>query len=243
MIFADVAQSTLPHILPDSGGSSDVSILGLFQAADWVVKGVMLGLLACSIWVWAIVIEKWFLYTRTRQSMDRFEKTFWSGQSLEELYRTVSARPSHSMAALFVAAMREWKRSVEGQPRSFAGLQMRIEKVMEVTIQREIARLERHLLVLATIGSAGPFVGLFGTVWGIMTSFRAIAGQQSTSLAVVAPGIAEALFATAVGLIAAIPATIFYNKFVSDVNKQAQRLQGFADEFAAILSRQIDERG
>jgi biopolymer transport protein TolQ len=203
----------------------------------------MVGLLACSIFVWAIATEKWILYRRTRHSMDRFEKTFWSGQSLEELYRTVSARPSHSMAALFVAAMREWKRSFEGHVRSFAGLQMRIEKVMDVTIGREIERLERHLLVLATVGSAGPFVGLFGTVWGIMTSFQAIAGSKSTSLAVVAPGIAQALFATAIGLVAAIPATIFYNKFVSEVNKQSQRLEGFADEFAAILSRQIDERG
>jgi len=138
--------------------------------------------------------------------------------------------------------MREWKRSLESQARSFAGLQMRIEKVMDVTIAREVERLERRLLVLATVGSAGPFVGLLGTVWGIMTSFRAIAGQQSTSLAVVAPGIAEALFATAIGLIAAIPATIFYNKFAAEVNKQAQRLEGFADEFSAILSRQIDER-
>jgi biopolymer transport protein TolQ len=204
---------------------------------------VLGGLLACSVWVWAIVIEKWVLYTRTRQSMDRFEKTFWSGQSLEELYRTVSARPSHSMSALFVAAMREWKRSFEGHVRSFAGLQMRIEKVMDVTIAREIERLERRLLVLATVGSAGPFVGLFGTVWGIMTSFQSIAESKNTSLVVVAPGIAEALFATAIGLVAAIPATIFYNKFVSEVNKQSQRLEGFADEFAAILSRQIDERG
>ena len=175
--------------------------------------------------------------------MDRFEQAFWSGQSLEELYRSLSARPTHSMAALFVAAMREWKRSFEGQSRSFAGLQTRIEKVMDVTIAREIERLERRLLVLATVGSAGPFVGLFGTVWGIMTSFQSIAASKNTSLAVVAPGIAEALFATAIGLIAAIPATIFYNKFVSEVNRQAQRLEGFADEFSAILSRQIDERG
>src|SRR5712675_2747859 len=222
--------------------SSDLSLLTLFWQAHWIVKTVMVGLLVCSVWVWAIAIDKTVLYRRTRKAMDRFEQAFWSGQSLDELYRSLSSRPSHSMAALFVAAMREWKRSVEGQPRSFAGLQMRIEKVMDVTIQREIARLERRLLVLATVGSAGPFVGLFGTVWGIMTSFRAIAGQQTTSLAVVAPGIAEALFATAIGLVAAIPATIFYNKFVSDVNKQAQRLEGFADEFAAILSRQIDER-
>jgi biopolymer transport protein TolQ len=221
-----------------------LSLWNMFIHADAIVEGVMIGLLFASIWVWAIAIEKVFLYRRSRIAMDSFEQAFWSGQSLEELYRSVSSRPSHSMAALFVAAMREWKRSLEGQARSFAGLQMRIEKVMDVTIQREIERLERNLLVLATVGSAGPFVGLFGTVWGIMTSFRAIANQQgSTSLQVVAPGIAEALFATAIGLAAAIPATIFYNKFVSDVNKQAQRLEGFADEFSAILSRQIDERG
>src|SRR2546429_7455081 len=223
--------------------AAPLSIWDLFQNADLVVKLVMIGRLVASVMVWAIAIEKLVLYSRTRRARDSLEQVFGSGQSLEELYRALASRRSHSMAALFVAAMREWKRSIEGQPRSFAGLQMRIEKVMEVTIQREIARLERHLLVLATVGSAGPFVGLFGTVWGIMTSFRAIAGQQSTSLAVVAPGIAAAPFATPVGLIAAIPATIFYNKFVSDVNKQAQRLQGFADEFAAILSRQIDERG
>jgi biopolymer transport protein TolQ len=177
-----------------------------------------------------------------RRSMNKFEQTFWSGQSLEELYRTLSQRPTHATAALFVAAMREWKRSFEGSAKSFAGLQMRIEKVMDVTIGREVERLERNLLVLATVGSAGPFIGLFGTVWGIMTSFQSIAASKNTSLAVVAPGIAEALFATAIGLIAAIPATIFYNKFMSEVNKQAQRLEGFADEFAAILSRQIDER-
>jgi biopolymer transport protein TolQ len=222
--------------------SADLSLLTLFLQAHWLVKAVMIGLLACSVWVWAIAIDKWFLYARTNRAMDGFEQTFWSGQSLEELYRMVSARPNHSMAALFVAAMREWKRSFEGQPRSFAGLQMRIEKVMDVTIMREVERLESRLLVLATVGSAGPFVGLLGTVWGIMTSFQSIAASKNTSLAVVAPGIAEALFATAIGLVAAIPATIFYNKFSSEVNKQAQRLEGFAEEFAAILSRQIDER-
>jgi biopolymer transport protein TolQ len=219
-----------------------LALWDLFKKADLVVQAVMIGLLVGSIWVWTIVFNKLLLYRKTRGSMNRFEQAFWSGQSLEELYRSLSSRPTHSMAALFVAAMREWKRSFEGPSKSFAGLQMRIEKVMDVTIAREVERLERNLLVLATVGSAGPFIGLFGTVWGIMTSFRAIAGQQSTSLAVVAPGIAEALFATAIGLIAAIPATIFYNKFISEVNKQAQRLEGFADEFAAILSRQIDER-
>jgi biopolymer transport protein TolQ len=229
-------------MIPPDAASSDLSIFTLFLQAHWIVKSVMIGLMACSVWVWAIAVDKLILYARTTRAMDGFEQTFWSGQSLEELYRMVSARPNHSMAALFVAAMREWKRSFEGPPRSFAGLQMRIEKVMDVTIMREIERLERRLLVLATVGSAGPFIGLFGTVWGIMTSFQSIAASKNTSLAVVAPGIAEALFATAIGLVAAIPATIFYNKFSSEVNKQAQRLEGFADEFAAILSRQIDER-
>jgi biopolymer transport protein TolQ len=222
--------------------SSDLSLFALFWQAHWLVKSVMIGLMICSVWVWAIAIDKTFLFRRMRKGMDRFEQAFWSGQSLEELYKSLSSKPTHSMAALFVAAMREWKRSLEGQARSFAGLQMRIEKVMDVTIAREVERLERRLLVLATVGSAGPFIGLFGTVWGIMTSFQSIAASKNTSLAVVAPGIAEALFATAIGLVAAIPATIFYNKFASEVNKQAQRLEGFADEFSAILSRQIDER-
>jgi biopolymer transport protein TolQ len=227
---------TLPMV------STDVSLITLFWQAAFIVKAVMLGLLACSVWVWAIAIDKMFLYSRTKRAMDRFEQAFWSGQSIEELYRSLSGKPTQSMAACFVAAMREWKRSFESQSRSFAGLQMRIEKVMNVSIAREVERLERRLLVLATVGSAGPFVGLFGTVWGIMTSFQSIAASKNTSLAVVAPGIAEALFATAIGLIAAIPATIFYNKFASEVNRQAQRLEGFADEFSAILSRQIDER-
>ncbi len=233
---ADVAQSALPL------ASADVSLISLFWQAHIVVKFVMLGLLACSVWVWAIAIDKIFLYARTKRAMDRFEQAFWSGQSIDELYRALSAKPTHSMAALFVAAMREWKRSFESNSRSFAGLQMRIDKVMSVSIAREIERLDRRLLVLATVGSASPFVGLFGTVWGIMSSFQSIAASKNTSLAVVAPGIAEALFATAIGLIAAIPATIFYNKFISEVNRQAQRLEGFADEFSAILSRQIDER-
>ena len=232
----DVAQSVLPLT------SSDLSIFSLFWQAHWIVKLVMIGLLAASIWVWAIVLDKTILYRRTRRAMDSFDNAFWSGQSLEELYRTLSAKPTYSTGALFVAAMREWKRSFEGHAKSFAGLQMRVEKVMSVSIAREIERLEKRLLVLATVGSAGPFIGLFGTVWGIMTSFQSIAASKNTSLAVVAPGIAEALFATAIGLAAAIPATIFYNKFSAEVNKQAQRLEGFADEFSAILSRQIDER-
>jgi biopolymer transport protein TolQ len=221
----------------------DMSLLGLFWQANWVVKAVMIGLISASIWVWAIAIEKWILFRRLRAATDQFEQAFWSGQSLEELYRSLVGRPTDSMATLFVAAMREWKRTFEGGARSFAGLQQRIDRAMDVSIMREVERLESKLLVLATVGSAGPFVGLFGTVWGIMTSFQSIAASKNTSLAVVAPGIAEALFATAMGLIAAIPATIFYNKFTSEVGRQASRLEGFADEFSAILSRQIDDQG
>jgi len=219
-----------------------ISLWDLFWQAHFVVKAVIIGLMIASVWVWAIVIDKTILYARTRRQMDRFEQVFWSGESLEDLYRTLSSRPNHSMAALFVAAMREWKRTYEGGARSLTGLPLRIEKVMNVTIAREVERLERRLLVLATVGSAGPFIGLFGTVWGIMTSFQSIAASKNTSLAVVAPGIAEALFATAIGLVAAIPATIFYNKFTTQVNRLAQRLEGFADEFSAILSRQVDEK-
>ncbi|MFJ5488895.1 protein TolQ [Hansschlegelia beijingensis] len=220
----------------------DMSLWGLFLQASIIVKFVMLGLIAASIWCWAIVVDKQLLFSRTKRNMDRFEKIFWSGQSLEELYRSLVNRPNTSMAALFVAAMREWKRSYEGGGRSVAGLQQRIDKVLDVTIAREVERLESKLLVLATVGSAGPFIGLFGTVWGIMTSFQSIAASKNTSLAVVAPGIAEALFATAIGLVAAIPAVIFYNKFSNQVTRQASRMEGFADEFSAILSRQIDER-
>ncbi|BAR99374.1 MotA/TolQ/ExbB proton channel family protein [Blastochloris viridis] len=239
----DGRPKAVPMNPADITASVDMSLLGLFWQANWVVKAVMIGLITASVWVWAIAIEKWFLFRRTRAAADQFEQTFWSGQSLEELYRTLAARPNESVAALFVAAMREWKRTFEGGARSFAGLQQRIDRAMDVSIAREVERLEAKLLVLATVGSAGPFVGLFGTVWGIMTSFQSIAASKNTSLAVVAPGIAEALFATAMGLIAAIPATIFYNKFTSEVSRQASRLEGFADEFSAILSRQIDEQG
>jgi len=231
----DVAQSALPL-------TADLSIWGLFWSAHIVVKIVMIGLLVASVWVWAIVVDKTLLYICTKRAMDSFEQTFWSGQSLEELYRTQSARPAHSMAALFVAAMREWKRSVEGNIRALGGIQLRVEKVMDVTISREMERLDRRLLFLATVGATAPFVGLFGTVWGIMTSFQAIALSKNTNLAVVAPGIAEALFATALGLLAAIPAVIFYNKYSADSQAISHRLEAFADEFAAIVSRQIDVR-
>jgi biopolymer transport protein TolQ len=232
---ADVATTTL------STPATEVSLWGMFLEAHLVVKIVMIGLLLASVWCWAIIINKSILFVRIRKAMDRFEEVFWSGQSLEELYRTLASRPTSAMSALFVAAMREWKRSFEHPTASFMGLHARIEKVLNVTIQREIERLEGQLLVLATVASAGPFVGLFGTVWGIMTAFRSIAASKNTSLAVVAPGIAEALFATAIGLFAAIPALVFYNKLQGQVAKTQARLEGFADEFSSILSRQIDQ--
>lgn len=220
----------------------DLSIWALFWQAGWVVKLVMIGLLVASVWTWAIIVDKLVSYARTRVALDRFEQVFWSGQSLEELYRSLSERKTTGMGAIFVAAMREWKKSFEKGARSPMGLQMRIDKAMDLALSREVERLESRLGFLASVGSAGPFIGLFGTVVGIMTSFQAIAGSKSTNLAVVAPGIAEALLATAIGLLAAIPAVIAYNKLSSDANNIASRMEGFADEFSAILSRQIDEK-
>jgi biopolymer transport protein TolQ len=230
----------LKQVMASPGGGH--SFIELFLQAHIVVKLVMVGLLLASVWSWAIIFNKLYAFRSARREADRFEQMFWSGQSLEELYTALSRDRTFSMSALFVAAMREWKRSVEGNIRALGGIQLRVEKVMDVTISREMERLERSLLFLATVGSTAPFVGLFGTVWGIMTSFQAIAVSKNTSLAVVAPGIAEALFATALGLLAAIPAVIAYNKFSADSARLGQRLETFADEFAAIVSRQIDVR-
>jgi biopolymer transport protein TolQ len=232
---ANAVGAAAPHV--------DFSLLSLFLSADWIVKIVMLGLLTASIWCWAIIVDKSLLYTRFNREMNRFERVFWSGQSLEELYQTQSERASGGLGAIFVAAMKEWKRSHEQNASSYLGIQQRLEKVLDVAISRESGVLEKRLGFLATVGSAGPFVGLFGTVWGIMNSFTSIAASKSTNLAVVAPGIAEALFATALGLVAAIPAVIAYNKLSGDANKMVGRLEGFADEFSTILSRQLEARG
>lgn len=220
----------------------DVSIWGLFWQAGLIVKTVMIGLLLASIWSWAIIFDKMVAYGRMRSQLNRFEENFWSGQSLEELYRTLSDRKTSGMGSLFVAAMREWKKSFERGARSPIGLQSRIDRAMDVALVREMERLEARLGFLASVGSVAVYVGLFGTVIGIMTSFQAIAGSDSTNLAVVAPGIAEALLATAIGLLAAIPALVAYNKLTIDVGKIGLRLEAFADEFSGILSRQIDER-
>ncbi len=221
----------------------DLSLFSLFLMADWVVKGVMISLLLASVWVWAIVFEKVVSIRRARREADAFEERFWSGGSLDELYTREGETPAHPIAAVFGAAMREWKRSAARPPTSdlaVTGLKERVERAMGVAIQREMERLERWMVFLATVGSAAPFIGLFGTVWGIMNSFSAIAGMQNTSLAVVAPGIAEALFATAIGLVAAIPATIAYNKLATDLARLAGRMEAFAAEFGAILSRQSE---
>jgi biopolymer transport protein TolQ len=224
------------------GAAHDMSLLGLFLQADIVVKTVMLMLVVASVWVWAIVFEKVTSLRRAQRAADAFEDRFWSGGSLDELYDAEGAKPAHPMAAVFGAAMTEWRRSSRTSgadiARGFA--RERVERAMGVTIQREMEAMEKWMIFLASVGSTAPFVGLFGTVWGIMNSFSAIAQMQNTNLAVVAPGIAEALFATAIGLIAAIPAVLAYNKISTDLARFAGRLEGFATEFGAILSRQSE---
>jgi biopolymer transport protein TolQ len=223
--------------------AGQLSLWHLIMQASWPVFLVMLGLALASVWCWAIIVEKFLTVRKVNAANDKFEQIFWSGQSLEDLYLTLGSRNNIGLAAIFLTAMREWKRSQDSAMRAgFQGVQKRIEKVMDVQIQKEMGGVESRLLFLATIGSAAPFIGLFGTVWGIMTSFQAIANSQNTNLAVVAPGIAEALIATAIGLAAAIPATIFYNMYSNDASKIGMRLENFADEFSAIISRQLDER-
>ncbi len=223
---------------------ADLSILGLFLQADIVVKVVMIALLLASVWVWAIVFEKVTSLRRAGKSAAGFEERFWSGGSLDELFEQEGVKPSHPIAAVFGAARTEWRRSlrVAGADIGHTAARDRVERAMSVTIGREMERMERWMIFLASVGSTAPFIGLFGTVWGIMHSFSAIAAMHNTNLAVVAPGIAEALFATAIGLVAAIPAVLAYNKISTDLGRFAARLEGFATEFGAILSRQSEER-
>jgi biopolymer transport protein TolQ len=224
--------------------ATKLSFWHLFMQADIVVQSVMVGLLVASVLVWAVIFEKAFLLRRLEKSARAFEDSFWSGGSLDELYDRVGTNPGHPMAAVFAAAMREFRRSTAALAGANDSLRIsareRIERAMGVTIGREMARLENWMTFLATVGSAAPFIGLFGTVWGIMNSFTAIAAMRNTNLAVVAPGIAEALFATAIGLVAAIPAVIAYNKIAAELGKYATRLEGFATEFGALLSRQSE---
>ena len=217
----------------------DLSVVGMFMQADPVVKAVMAGLALASVWSWAIIIDKSMTLSRLKAKARRFEDAFWSGKPLDDLYRRVQDKPDHPMAKVFVAAMGEFTRGT-GVTQGFApGAQERIDKVMRVAVDRELEKTERGLPVLATIGSSAPFIGLFGTVWGIMNAFQGIAESGDASLAVVAPGIAEALFATAIGLVAAIPAVIGYNRYSSALNGYAVRLEGFSGEFSALLSRRL----
>ena len=224
---------------------SGIAIVDTFRRADIVVQTVMVLLLLASLWSWTIIFNKWIALATLKRKARKFEKLFWSGQSLDELYQQFSSSNDHPMSAIFISALREWRRGFEGAPLREAqipGIKERIDKAMNVTIMRETDGLERQLGWLATIGSVTPFVGLLGTVWGIMNSFTAIGIRHDTSLAAVAPGISEALFATAAGLFAAIPAVIFYNRFVAEIGRYTNQLDAFAEEFSAILSRQLDEK-
>jgi biopolymer transport protein TolQ len=221
--------------------AADLSPLALFLQADIVVKAVMLGLLLASVWSWAIILERSRRLTRLNGEAAKFEDWFWKADNLDALYEQAS-RAGHPSARAFIAGMNEWRRSLSGKRAGIdrEGLRARLASAINVAIARDVDELSDRLSLLATIGSVAPFVGLFGTVWGIMRSFTGIAASQNTSLAVVAPGIAEALFATAIGLFAAIPAVIGYNRLLHRVNRLEARLSGFGEEFLNLLSRQLD---
>jgi len=218
----------------------DFSLLALFLRATIVVKIVMFMLVLASVWSWAIIVQKFINYRKARSEGDQFEEAFWSGQPLDQIFDRVGQKPRSAIEKIFTAGMSEWKRSHRSDGGLMAGAQQRIDRAMNVAIGRETDSLMSGLTFLATVGSISPFVGLFGTVWGIKNSFQEIAAQQSTNLAVVAPGIAEALVATGLGLLAAIPAVIFYNKLSGDAERLAADNETFADEFSMILSRQLD---
>ena len=239
--------SAIQAVSLGGAATAQVSIWHLFIQADWVVKTVMVALLMASFWCWAIIFEKSRRLRQLQAAATEFEDNFWSGQgTLEDLYDRIGGRPDDPMESLFAAAMREWRRSTtKGLVTTEAARQAlrdRVERVMVTTMSREMERLEHRMIFLASVGSTGPFVGLFGTVWGIMNSFTSIAVSKNTSLAVVAPGIAEALFATAIGLVAAIPAVIAYNKISGDLGRYSGRLEAFIGDFIAILSRQLQEK-
>ncbi|TKW66391.1 MAG: protein TolQ [Paracoccus denitrificans] len=219
----------------------DFSLIALFMRASLIVKIVMVMLILASFWSWAIIIQKLLKFGTARAEAAKFDRAFWSGEPLDDLYDRTGENPRGSAERIFAAGMGEWRKSQDDTGAMIPGTQQRIDRAMNVAIGREEARLTRGLSFLATIGSTAPFIGLFGTVWGIKTAFEQIAIAQDTSLAVVAPGIAEALLATALGLLAAIPAVIFYNKFIADADRLGANYENFADEFSTILSRQLNE--
>jgi len=218
----------------------DFSMWALFARATLTVKIVMIGLLLASFWSWSIIFQKLITYRKARAEAATFDQSFWSGEPLDGLFEQVGVDPAGQSEKIFAAGMIEWRRSHRDDGGMIAGATARIDRSMDVAIAKETEDLQRGLIVLATVGSTAPFVGLFGTVWGIMNSFIEIAAQQSTNLAVVAPGIAEALMATAMGLLAAVPAVVFYNKLSADGDRIIAGYEAFADEFSTILSRQLD---
>lgn len=244
VVETDIAKKDTPGAGGPSTSAIDFSIWGIVMRADPIGKAVIALLTVASVWSWAIIFEKIIALRAVNSRSDKFEDQFWSGGSVDTLYEEVGRRPNSPIAALFAAAMREWRQSTApdhtGQQTILGGVKERIERVMHVTLGREMGRLERNVGFLATVGSTAPFIGLFGTVWGIMNSFQGIAVQKNTNLATVAPGISEALFATALGLLAAIPAVIAYNRFSGELDRYAHRLEGFTGEFTAIVSRQIE---
>ncbi len=221
----------------------DVSILGLFLQADFVVKCVMLLLLVASIWSWAIIMDKIVSFKVIRYRINKFQQSFSSGMSLGQLFQQASKAENDPLASIFVAAMLELsnKSTLVTEHTQFKNnVKERVQQAMGVRINRLLAKAEQNLSFLAIVSSSTPFIGLFGTVWGIMVSFQAIALSKNTTLAVVAPGIAEALLATACGLVAAIPAVIFYNKFTNEVNVVAGQLDNFAQEVNILISKELD---
>jgi len=218
----------------------EFTMWALFARATITVKLVMIMLILASVWCWAVIVDKFVQYRRARAEAKVFDEAFWSGNPLDELFDKIGASPKGASEKIFAAGMLEWRRSHRQDGGLIAGATARIDRGMDVAIAKETERLQRGLTVLATVGSAAPFIGLFGTVIGIMNSFIEIAEQQNTNLAVVAPGIAEALLATGLGLMAAIPAVIYYNKLSADADRITNGYEAFADEFATILSRQLD---
>ncbi|PZR35980.1 protein TolQ [Caulobacter segnis] len=227
-----------------SAAAPNFSFFALFMQADWVVKGVMIGLILASLGSWAVIIDKLYRFTTLNRAADRFEEQVGGGRSLEDVAGEAGANPAHALPRMLQAALKEWR---EAKTRAMTENQTgfliaRIDRILDTIIARETAKVEEGLGSLAIVATASPFIGLFGTVWGIMHAFQNIALSKNTSLAVVAPSIAEALFATAVGLIAAIPAYIAYNKFSTDAGKYAGRLEGFADDLSTAIQRRLTER-
>ena len=214
------------------GGSTDFSLIQLFVRADFVVKSVIIILIAASVYSWALIFEKYRLFKRIEKSTTNFEQKFWKSKSAENFYNNLSNREKDPLANVFQTAMFEVIRT---KSKSSSVQSVRVSRILEISGDRELKLIEKNFTFLATVGSTAPFIGLFGTVWGIMNSFQSIAISRNTSLAIVAPGIAEALFATALGLLAAIPAVVAYNKFSSDYKKYGQRIENFSKRFISII--------